>query len=168
MEYISSDTNVWIDYSCIDRLELPFRLDCTFIMHHDAIEDEIKQPVDLKDKLINLGLVGVELTTDEFAFADFLSGKYRRLSIFDVTALAIAAKRGITLLTGDRTLRAAAEREGVKVMGTIGLLDRLLANDCIDGVEYYECLVLFKENNSAKIRLLEDELEIRLSKIMDN
>lgn len=26
MEYISSDTNVWIDFSVVNELELPFRL----------------------------------------------------------------------------------------------------------------------------------------------
>lgn len=171
MEYICSDTNVWIDYSYIKKLDIPFRLECTYIMHQDAIEDEIKQPVDLKDQLIKLGLVAVELTTEEFFYADSLGEKYRRLSKHDRTALAIAAHRDLILLTGDRNLRKAAEMEGVRVLGTIGLLDRLLATLSISLEEYCECLKLFHENNGIKIRLPEEELEKRLQFIrneMDN
>ena len=162
MEYISSDTNVWIDYNYIEKLEIPFRLECTYIMHHDAIDDEIKQPAELRGNLIKLDLVSVELTTEEFYYAEKLGSQYRRLSIYDITALAIAAKRKITLLTGDKSLKKAAEAEGVTVIGTIGLLDRLLAEGCIDQKEYHECLIRFKENNGSKIRLPEEELDKRI------
>lgn len=48
MDYISSDTNVWIDFSVIDRVSLPFRLPYTYIMNVDAIEDELLSPAGLK------------------------------------------------------------------------------------------------------------------------
>ncbi len=35
--YISSDTNVWIDFSVIGRIELPFRLPYTYMMNSDAL-----------------------------------------------------------------------------------------------------------------------------------
>ena len=44
MEYISSDTNVWIDFMAIDKLELPFLLPCTYIMSDDAVNDELLSP----------------------------------------------------------------------------------------------------------------------------
>ena len=44
MEYISSDTNIWIDFSAVDALALPFRLDCTYLMSSDALEDEWLSP----------------------------------------------------------------------------------------------------------------------------
>ena len=37
MQYISSDTNVWIDFALIHRLDLPFRLGFTYCMSSDAI-----------------------------------------------------------------------------------------------------------------------------------
>lgn len=40
MEYISSDTNVWIDFSVISRLDLPFLLPYTYIMYTESIENE--------------------------------------------------------------------------------------------------------------------------------
>lgn len=38
MEYISSDTNVWIDFSTIGFLDCPFRLDWSFYMYEEAVE----------------------------------------------------------------------------------------------------------------------------------
>lgn len=46
MEYISSDTNIWIDFETIDRLELPFKLPYIYLMNQDAIKDEIRKPPD--------------------------------------------------------------------------------------------------------------------------
>mgnify|MGYP003318986546 CR=1 FL=1 len=56
MEYISSDTNVWIDYMAIDKLELPFRLPLIYLMNIDAIEDELLSPEGMREKLLRLGL----------------------------------------------------------------------------------------------------------------
>lgn len=70
MEYISSDTNVWLDFEVINRLELPFQLPYTYLMNQDVIEDELLSPPILKIALIDFGLVAVELTTEEFYLAE--------------------------------------------------------------------------------------------------
>ena len=163
MEYISSDTNVWIDFYIISKVQLPFRMNCKYVMFHEAIEKELLYPEDLKSQLINYGLLGVEITTEELFYADDLSAKYRRLSVYDRIALAIAKKRRITLLTGDNALRKAAASENVKVIGSIGLLDRLLNKKCIDEEEYRDCLMRLKEFIGNGIRLPEEEISARLS-----
>lgn len=50
---------------------------------------------------------------------------YPKLSIQDRIALAIAKQRNIVLLPGDMALRKAATKEGVSIMGTLGVLGRL-------------------------------------------
>ena len=55
MEYISSDTNVWIDFLMIERLELPFRLPYIFLMNNDAIGNELVEPKGLGKDLIEKG-----------------------------------------------------------------------------------------------------------------
>ena len=162
MEYISSDTNVWIDFSMISKLKIPFLLDCTYIMFKDAIEDEIRSPKKLKEELIKLGLEGVTITTSEYYYADELGSRYPRLSTYDRIALAIAKKRNITLLTGDMALRKAAISENVLVIGTIGLLDRLIDEEKIDKVEYLKCISALLEFNGNGVRLPEEELKKRL------
>ena len=125
MEYISSDTCVWIDFFVIGGIALPFRLPYTYIMNTDAMYDELRSPSGLCDELLRCGLISVELTIEEYTLAESFGSRYQRLSIYDRIALAIAKERGIVLLTGDGHLRKAAKVENVRVLGTIGILDQL-------------------------------------------
>lgn len=163
MVYISSDTNVWIDFSIINKMALPFRLPYTYIMNSDAIEDELLNPVNLKQNLLSLGLKKVELNLTEYLLAAEYALKYKQLSVYDRIALAIAKNRNITLLTGDGRLRAAAEKELVNVIGTLGILDRLYAYGYISEEEYDDCLNEIKRHNGAEIRLPSAEIERRLT-----
>lgn len=162
MEYISSDTNVWIDFMAIDKVELPFLLPCTYIMSDDAVNDELLSPEGFKDALLQNGLKPVEYTEEEFTLADSYGSRYPKLSIYDRLALSIAKVRGIILLTGDRPLRRAAATEGVRVVGSIGLLDRLRDESYISNDQYLECLQLWQQQNGGHIRLPQTALEERI------
>lgn len=122
MKYISSDTNVWLDFAVIGRIDAPFQLPYTYIMNEDAIEDELLSSKGLRENLKKLGLKGVELT-EEFYLAEEYNMRYRKPSLYDCVALTIAKVRGLTLMTGDGPLRKAAMAENVAVVGTIGVLD---------------------------------------------
>lgn len=161
MKYISSDTNVWIDFAVIDRLSLPFRLPYTYLMNDEAISNEFLEPPGLGESLVQLGLQPVELTEEEYYLAEELNTKYRRPSLFDCVALAIAKCRGLTLLSGDGPLRKAAKQEGVEVIGTIGLLDVLYDQKRIEAAEYLNYLTLLLQNNGGRVRLPENEIQIK-------
>ena len=165
MEYISSDTNVWIDYMAIDKLELPFRLPLIYLMNIDAIEDELLSPEGMREKLLRLGLQPTELTENEFYYGLKMAEAHPKLSEYDCSALAIAKHRGLVLMTGDAALRKAALSEGVSVMGTIGLLDKLYEDGKITSVEYRECLLLLIKVNGREVRLPYAELQKRLDRI---
>ena len=75
--------------------------------------------------MLEAGLVGVDITIEEFSLADSWENIYPKLSIQDRIALAIAKQRNIVLLPGDMALRKAATKEGVSIMGTLGVLGRL-------------------------------------------
>lgn len=165
MEYISSDTNVWIDFSIIGRIKLPFCLPYTYIMSTDAIEDEVLSPVGMRDDLLRYGLVGVELTIEEFVLAQKYGTSYPKLSIYDRIALAIAKERKIVLLTGDGALRKAAKSENVIMLGTIGILDRLLEGNYIDEQEYECCLLELQKHNGQEVRLPKSEINSRLQQL---
>ncbi len=164
MEYISSDTNVWLDFSVIDRLEFPFRLSYTYLMNEDAVRDELLSPPGLGKALLDLGLFETEMTEEEFYLAEEYAEKYKKASRYDCVALAIAKSRGITLLTGDGALRKAAWTEGVHVIGTIGILDALYDKEMIAYKEYRYCLEKLLQYNGGKVRLPEKELRARLDK----
>lgn len=162
MEYISSDTNVSLDFLVLDRLEIPFKLPYVYIMNEDAIADELLSPKELRENLIGLGLQAVELSEEEFYLAEEYNGRYKKPSLYDCVALAIAKVRGITLMTGDGPLRKAAEQENVAVIGTIGVLDQLYEGNHIEKEEYIECLEKLLEHNGRKVRLPAKELQKRI------
>ena len=70
MEYISSDTNVWLDFETINRLDYPFRLPYIYLMNNDAVQDELLSPPGLGERLKCLGLRETELTEEEFFLAE--------------------------------------------------------------------------------------------------
>ena len=159
MDYISSDTNVWIDFSVICRTEFPFRLPYKYVMNIDAVEDELLSPACLSSELIKCGLVSVDITIDEFFLAEEYGPKYPKLSKYDRIALAIAKVRNIKLLTGDGALRKAAKKENVDFMGTLGILDQLLAGNYIQTDEFEYCLRLcksFEQYPDSDEKLLKD------------
>lgn len=163
MEYISSDTNVWIDFMVIGQLELPFKLDYIYLMFDEAVDNELTQPPELCSTLLSLGLQKTELTEEEFFLAEKFLEKYARLSIYDGIALAIAKLRGLILLSGDKSLRNAAAAENVRTLGTIGILDQLLKNGKITESRYKEYIKSLLELNGGKVRLPQKELEMRLN-----
>lgn len=164
MKFISSDTNVWVDFATIDRLALPFKLPCIYLMNKEAILNELLQPEGLGENLRALGLQPVELSEEEFFLAEELNQKYRRPSTYDCIALAIAKCRRIVLLTGDGALRKAAIQEGVEVIGSIGVLDLLQEQNIIEVSEYLSCLKEFKRLNGGKIRLPKDAIQERIDR----
>ena len=167
MQFISSDTSVWIDFSTIHRIQLPFRLPYTYIMSKDAVVDELLSPPGLGEELMTYGLVPVDITIEEFFLAQRYGSRYTRLSTYDRIALAIAKERKIILLTGDGALRKAAIREDVTIMGTHGILDRLRSDGHIDDAELRYCLEQLKENNGGVIRLPKAEIDRRLAMLLE-
>lgn len=165
MEYISSDTNVWIDFKIINRLNLPFLLPYTYIMYEESINSELISPLNFRNDLLNLGLKSIDITIDEFLLADLWGNIYPKLSIQDRIALAIAKKRNIILLTGDLALRKAALKENVQIIGTLGILDKLYNNAYITSKEYKYCLAELLKHNGGIVRLPKDELIKRINNL---
>lgn len=164
MTFISSDTNVWIDFEVLGKLELPFKLEYTYLMTEITIEEELRSP-GLKDKLLCLGLHKTELSAEEFALVLEYEHNYLQLSLHDRIALSIAKLRGIPLLTGDGALRKAATKEGVQLMGTLKILEELRRTEIIQAEEYIRLLESLKAENGKKVRLPKEEIEKRLNQL---
>ena len=165
MQFISSDTNVWIDFATIHKIEVPFRLPYTYIMSRDAVDEELLAPPDLGRRLVSYGLVPVEISIEEFFLAEQYGYCYKKLSIHDRVALAIAKNRQITLLTGDGALRKAAQDEGVPFVGTLGILDQLWNQRLITADELKLCLQRLRDNNGGAVRLPKGEIQARLDSL---
>lgn len=164
MEYISSDTNVWIDFMKIERLDLPFKLQYVYLMENSTINEELLVPEGLNNRLVELGLKGTDMNIEEYQLAEGYSLTYKRLSNHDCIALAIAKNREIVLLTGDLNLRKAAQAEKVQIMGTLKILDELIVGKHITKAEYEDCLCKLSELNGGVVRLPQDEIDKRLKR----
>lgn len=165
MEYVSSDTSVWVDFMAIHCLDYPFRLPYRYIMSEDAIADELLTPQGFQEQLLVLGLEPVNISIEEFELAQRYRKQYIKLSVYDSLALAIAKQRNIILMTGDKQLRAAASNEEVALIGTLGILDELVAKHCISQAEYIEGLRALERLNGGIVRLPKAEIRTRLQAV---
>ena len=160
--YISSDTNIWFDFYEIHHLDHPFRLEHEFYISKNAFSDELPATEDIRDDLLRQGLKVTEITDDELVMAKVYSDRYRALSIYDAIALSIAKSRNWILLTGDKPLRIAAEKEIVQCHGIIWIYDELRNTGRLSETEFHSAISdLIEAVRNGGRRLPMDELENR-------
>ncbi len=160
--YLCSDTNIWIDFDTVGNLSLPFLLEYEYLMSRDSFDDELLSPPGLREKLLRMGLIPVELNDVELQTIYGFLEKYSSLSVYDLFALAIARNRGYILLTGDRNLRKAAMTEGVSMRGTLWVFDQLLEQEHLTREEYFTYMRILADLNGGKIRLPAEEKRKRM------
>lgn len=120
-----ADSNVWIDLHRGQVLPSVFELPIEWSAP-DVILAELTEPI--AATLLSLGLGQIELTGDHVAGVEVLAERHTELSRADLFAL-VAAKIGrATLITGDQSLREPAALEGLRVHGTLWVLDQLVGS----------------------------------------
>ena len=161
--FISSDTNIWIDFFEINHPDHPFFFFFKYYLSSAAYDDELI-PSDKKRRILEeYGLLTTDLTDDEMKLAGKYVEKYRKLSHYDTFALAIAKSRSWILLTGDKSLRNAALSEKVECHGIIWIYDELHRLEKISSEDYVEVLqALMTSVQEGRCRLPIAELVKRL------
>lgn len=102
MGLISSDTNIWIDFYIVNRIEHPFLLNHEYYISSAAFTDELVAPKQLGEILVNYGLMQTDIKDEELSLALEYQETYKKLSTYDSFALALAKNRDWILLTGDK------------------------------------------------------------------
>jgi len=119
---IISDANVLIDMEVgqllIDMFQLPERFGVPDILFVEELEEN-------HPELPEYGLEVLVLREEAVKDVYELGQRYQRPSQMDLFALALARQENCPLLTGDKHLREAAERESVDVCGTLWLIERM-------------------------------------------
>ena len=121
-----TDTNVWIDLHAGDLCAVAVTLPLAWHAP-DLVLAELRQEPS-GEYVRSLGVRSVELSGELVTEIVRLGGKYLRTSVIDLAALVLAQALGAILLTGDRHLREAAEREGVEVHGTLWMMDQMVSH----------------------------------------
>jgi predicted nucleic acid-binding protein len=116
------DTNILIDFRSASILSKIANADLSIITT-DLIAEELIEPSAREIRKIGIRIFSLNAPKIERLVE--LSLKYKKLSEADLSALVIAEHSNVILLTGDKELRVAAERENIVVHGTIWLINRL-------------------------------------------
>lgn len=185
---ISSDTNVWLDFSYIRKMDHPFLLDNSYylssITYHDEIDDNINIPnntnntecfKEIRKCVKENKILITDATVKELKLAMKYHCEYKppkiskAISMQDSIALAIAKERKWILLTGDGGLREAAKYEDVVCRGTLWIYDELLNGKLISKDEYLNVMYkLLDTVDNKKRRLPKDEILKRIETIKNN
>lgn len=118
-----SDANILIDMEEGGLLVSMFSLDCRFIIPDILYEQELSEQ---HQGLLELGLAPKTLSPESVLDVLKLAELYKRPSRNDLFALSLARQEGCALLTGDKHLREAAEKEEIAVYGTLWLVEELV------------------------------------------
>lgn len=151
-----TDTNFWIDLDTAALLEPIFRLPCEWHAP-DVIVAELERPDSAE--LVRRGLVVRELSGAQVAYVLGLAARYPRPSRADLFALALAYAERAPLLTGDRHLRQAAEKERIPVHGTLWALDEMVAQNIL---VHSQAASALHRMRTAHRRLPSEEVDRRL------
>jgi hypothetical protein len=123
-----TDSNIWIDLHHGKVTTHVFKLPYRFITT-DFIYEELKQPAGAD--LMSMGLETRTLDPDLILEMIEMIHNYPRPSRIDISGLVLALYLKVPLLSGDGDLRKAAGREGVRLHGTLFLLDKMVAHRVI-------------------------------------
>ena len=165
MNVMVADTSVLIDLERGGLLEQCFSLPYQFTVPDLLYRNELarrRDGPDFGNSLLALGLRVEELRGDEVGSAIRYRRERPNLSLPDAFALALAAARKWTLLTGDGALRAFAARLSVVCHGVLWVLDRLLEVGISSPADLVAGLTSIRDH--PRCRLPQDEVASRLAR----
>jgi hypothetical protein len=128
VQLLISDANILIDLEEGGLIKQMFQLSFQFSIPDILFEEELDQQ---HGYLVDLGLELRELSGESMLYGMELTQKYTHPSRNDCFALALAKQENCPLLTGDKSLRAAAETEAVIVQGTLWVVEQLVRQGVI-------------------------------------
>lgn len=122
------DANIFMDFAATDLTPLLFRLDHELVVPDILFHEELASR---HSHLLELGLRLQAMSEGQVGAAQRLIARHRGPSVNDMMALALASDLKCPLATGDARLRAAAQAEGVDLLGTLGLVEQMVLRDLI-------------------------------------
>lgn len=125
MYVLISDANILIDLEEGQLLDVFFNLPYQFKVPDVLFYEELS---DQHGYLIESGLLLGELSPESMMYSFELRQKYAGTSMNDCFALALAKQEQCPLLTGDKALRKAAEKETILVQGTLWVVEQLVTH----------------------------------------
>ena len=165
MNVMVADTSVLIDLERGGLLEqcfsLPYRFTVPDLLYRNELTSRRDDP-NFGESLRALGLSVEELDRNEVSSAILYRRERPRLSLPDAFALALAASRKWTLLTGDAALRAFAATLSVVCHGVLWILDQIFDGGVSSPQELVAGLVSIRDH--PRCRLPQNEMARRIAR----
>lgn len=139
------DTSICVDLWNGGILELVMRLPHKFLLP-DVIAEECEEPPG--ELLLSMGFTSVSLDAQEIELVTEYGSRFGQLSVKDCFALAYSKIHNHILLTGDKSLRIAAEKEQVHPHGVLWLLDEIVSKNILSGPEAIDALNKMRDTGS--------------------
>jgi len=155
-QLLISDTNILIDMDEGGLLEAMFQLPFDFATPDILFAEELE---DQHANLPGLGLIIKEVAPESMMYAAKLAARYARASRNDCLALALAKQEQCPLLTGDKALKLAAEKESTIAMGTIWLVGQMVKKRRINA-EQARFAYRLMQHNGRRLPWSEAEKEL--------
>lgn len=160
MAILVSDANIFIDVSVSNLSRPMFRLEDTIATPDVLYQEELQEH---HPELPGLGLQIERLSSEGVAEVERLRTVYTNPSSNDLFALALAKTNEWTLLSGDSSLRQAADAEAIEVHGTYWLVERMVREQVIQVERADAAFELMRENQCRLPWDEVDRLMVRLS-----
>ncbi len=140
-----SDTTLLVDLRQGGITRYIFRLPTVWLAPDVVLDEELE--ADHAQRLLRLGLKTRGLTGDQVEEVVILAQRYLGPSRADLFCLVLAKAEQATLVTSDKSLREAAEQEGIPVHGTLWILDLLVRHEIVPRQQAAAALRRMVENN---------------------
>lgn len=149
-ELIVSDTNIFVDLFDTKLLKeffaLPYEIKTTMLVFSEIRNDRQLQAI---KPFVDNKKLAIERLTDK-EFKDCFTLKLTTpgdLSIADCSVWQTAKKHNARLLTSDRNLRKAAEKDNLKVHGILFVFEEMLFYNFITYEKAAESVKILEQNN---------------------
>jgi predicted nucleic acid-binding protein len=158
MLYLIVDTSILID---LERLDLIRQAGCLKQKLH-IVDIVLRVECNHIEQLVKkCGFVIESLSGDELTEAYRVEGMTGKITIYDAMSFAFAKKRNMTLATGDGSLRALAERTGVKYIGLLWFIKEMYLQNIITLEDAAKILKAIKSDKRFRLpEKLVDQLAI--------
>jgi len=153
------DANIFMDFAVTDLTPSLFRLDHELVVPDILFQEELASR---HSHLLELGLRLQVMSEGQVDAAQRLIAKHRGPSANDMMALTLASDLRCPLVTGDARLRAAAQAEGVELLGTLRLVEQMVLRGLIS---VDDASVAYDAMRSAGRRLPWNEVDRQLRRL---
>lgn len=145
-KYIILDNNIIFDFGAVDNFILLNRiLADSSVLISPEVREEVKKEVKIKDLRFKLEAYNSET---DYQNAARLRREQKGLASADISCLVLAKKHNGICASNDRLVRKVAKREGIAVIGSIGLLECAVSRRIVTRREASQILLKMKEKGA--------------------